>query len=151
MVLFGDELEAFWKVSGAGEWFGDRFPDLLRASALVIPFADEEAYLERYSRPDKIAHGLSDGEAWAVPYWLTDTAMVVQNLLLLVEERGLGALYFGLTVDPSELKSRFGVPPGMRPLGAVAIGVRASHDTPSGTGATAPRKPADQVIHLGSW
>ena len=90
-------------------------------------------------------------EAWAVPYWLTDTAMVVQNLLLLVEERGLGALFFGLTTDPAGLMARFGVPAGMHPLGAVAIGVRARHDRPSGTGSASSRKPAAQVIHVGSW
>lgn len=151
LVLHGDALVDFWEVSGAGEWFAPRFPELLLAGAVVVPFADERAYLDRYSLPDKVAHGLTVAEAWAVPYWLTDTAMVVQNLLLLVEERGLGALFFGLTTDPAGLKARFGVPAGMHPLGAVAIGVRARHDRPSGTGSASSRKPTAQVIHVGSW
>jgi len=151
LVLHGSSLIDFWRVSGAGKWFGDRFPELLLAGAVVVPFADETAYLERYSRPDKIGHGLTTAEAWSVPYWLTDTAMVVQNLLLLVEERRLGALFFGLTVDPSALTTHFGVPHHMRPIGAVAIGVRSSTDTPSGTGASVPRRPPHQVIHVGTW
>ena len=53
----------------------------------------------RVQRPEA-GPGLEREEAWPVPYWQTDTAMAVQNLLLLAEDRGLGALFFGLFGGP---------------------------------------------------
>jgi len=151
LVVHGDLLAEFWTVSGADTWFAPRFPELLQASVVVLALADETAYLGRYSQPDKVGRGLSERESWTVPYWLTDTAMVVQNLLLLLEERGLGALYFGLGEEPARLMAHFGVPDHVRPIGAVAIGVRASHDRASGSGRPARRKPLAEVVHVGRW
>jgi len=91
-----------------------------------------------------------------VPYdfglgMLTDTAMAVQNLLLLVEARRLGALYFGIFRNVELLFADLGVPPGMLSVGAVAIGHRADIDRPSGSPTTRPRRDPTEVIHHNRW
>lgn len=151
LVLAGQTLGEFWRGSGAGDWFARTQPGVLAASALVIPLADERAYTARYSEHDKAGHGLEDAANWPVPFWLTDTAMATQNLLLLLEEAGWGALYFGLFAESSAALADLGVPAHVRPLGAVAIGRRAADDVPSGSATSRARRGADEVVHLDRW
>jgi nitroreductase len=134
----------------------DRFPwpTLLQAPVIVLPLADAQAYVRRYSEPDKARTGLGESaEAWPVPYWWGDTAMAVQNLLLAATDAGLGALYFGIFRAEAELMAALGVPDGLRPLGAVAIG----HPTPDafvtreGSAGTRSRNAFDDVVHRGQW
>ena len=47
-----------------------------------------------------------------MPFWITDVSMACQNLLLLLEERGLGALYFGVSRNADALYAELGVPDG---------------------------------------
>ena len=151
IVLSGDSLQRFWSTTRADGWFADRQDGVLDVPIIVLPIADESAYTSRYSERDKRGHGLEDGANWPVPFWLTDTAMAVQNLLLLVEERGLGALYFGVFRNVSELLSDLGVPATARLVGAVAIGHRSSDDRPSGSATARQRRPAAEVIHHDRW
>ena len=123
LLLDGDQVPWFWQVTGAGAWFDKVSPGVTTAPAIVLPLADPGAYTARYAEPDKAepvlegeeGPGLDREEAWPVPYWLTDTAMAVQNLLLLAEDRGLGALFFGLFGGEDELLAALGVPAGVRP------------------------------------
>lgn len=151
LLLSGDDLAAFWTDSGAGDWFARTQPGVLSALALVIPLADEQAYTSRYAEDDKAGHGLEDAANWPVPFWLTDAAMATQNLLLLAEESGWGALYFGLFAESAAAVGRLGVPPRVVPLGAVALGRRAADDVVSGSAATRSRRPVDEVVHLQRW
>ncbi len=151
LVLSDDSLARFWSVSGAGSWFEGRHPGVLGASVVVLVLADRSAYESRYSETDKAGHGLETAEGWSVPYWLTDAAMAAQNLLLLVEEARLGALFFGLFVEARRTLRAFDVPDHVECVGAVAIGRRAVDDATSGTGARRSRRPFDEVAHLGSW
>ena len=57
-----------------------------------------------------------------MPFWITDVSMACQNLLLLLEERGLGALYFGVSEHAAELFAELGVPEGAQTTGVIAIG-----------------------------
>ena len=91
-------------------------------------------------RADKAGHGLEVAANWPVPFWLTDTAMAVQNLLLLVEAHRLGALYFGIFRNVDVLLADLGVPEGMLSVGAVAIGHRAATDRQTGSPTTRPRR-----------
>jgi len=77
--------------------------------------------------------------------------MAVQNLLLLLEARRLGALYFGIFRNVDTLMAELGVPEGMLSVGAVAIGHRASSDRPSGSATTRPRREATEVVHFDHW
>ncbi len=129
-------------------------PGLLRAPVIVLPLADSAAYVERYSQPDKARTGLGDGvEKWPVPFWWGDTAMAVQNLLLACTGVGLGALYFGIFRNEDQLLSDLGVPAGIRPLGAVAIGhpTSTAFDRQDGSPRTRPRRPLSDVVHRNGW
>lgn len=151
LLLTGPDLVAFWQGSGAGDWFARTQPGVLGAQALVIPLADEQAYTSRYAESDKAGHGLEDPANWPVPFWLTDAAMATQNLLLLAEESGWGALYFGLFAGSATAVRSLGVPARVVPLGAVALGRRAADDRPSGSAVTRPRRGVDEVVHLQRW
>lgn len=151
VVLDGDALSAFWQVTGASEWFADVQPGVLDAPVVVLPVADPAAYTSRYAAADKAGHGLEDEANWEVPFWLTDAAMATQNLLLLAEAHGLGALYFGIFRNARAALDQLGVPPHVLQVGAVALGRRAADDRPSGSAVTRPRRPAFDVVHLGRW
>jgi nitroreductase len=77
--------------------------------------------------------------------------MAVENLLLLAEERGLGALLFGLFRDAGPFLRSLGVPAELQPLGAVALGYRAADDVPSGSATTRPRRPLSHVVRHNAW
>jgi nitroreductase len=151
LVLEGAAREAFWSTTGADEWFADKAPGVLDAPTIVIPLADPRAYVRRYAEPDKAGHGLEAERGWPIPYWLTDTAMATQQLLLLAEDRGLGALFFGIFRNEVELMTYLGVPTEVRPIGAVALGYRAAGDRPSGTGAVRERRAASRVVMRDRW
>ncbi len=151
LLLTGDELAQFWANTGAAEWFAASQPGVLHAPAVVLSLADPEAYTARYSAPDKAGHGLENAEAWPVPFWLTDAAMAVQNLLLLAEAHGLGALWFGLFRNARSALDALGVPAHVEPVGAVALGHRAHGEVQSGSAASRPRRPSADVVHVGHW
>jgi nitroreductase len=151
VVLAGDAVSRFWRTTDAEAWFAATQDGVLLAPVIVLPIADPAAYTSRYSEADKAGHGLDVAENWPVPFWLTDTAMAVQNLLLLVEARRLGALYFGVFRNVDVLLADLGVPHGMLSVGAVAIGHRAATDRPSGSATTRPRREPTEVVHFDRW
>lgn len=151
VVLSGDSVPRFWQTTNAEVWFAQTQPGVLRAPVIVLPIADPDAYTSRYSEADKSGHGLEIAANWAVPFWLTDTAMAVQNLLLLVEAHRLGALYFGIFQNADVLMADLGVPERMLSVGAVAMGHRAAADRPSGSATTRPRRATTEVVHYNHW
>lgn len=151
IVLTGDAVADFWKTTDAEAWFAATQEGVLHAPVIILPVADPDAYTSRYAEADKIAHGLAEAANWPVPFWLTDTAMAVQNLLLLAEAQRLGALYFGLFRNADVLFADLGVPPSMLSVGVVALGRRADTDRPSGSATTRPRRPAIEVVHHNRW
>jgi nitroreductase len=151
VVLTGDAVSRFWRTTDADAWFATTQAGVLSAPVIVLPIADPTAYTARYSESDKAGHGLGVAANWPVPFWLTDTAMAVQNLLLLLEARRLGALYFGIFRNVDALMAELEVPEGMLSVGAVAIGHRASSDRPSGSATTRPRRDATEVVHFDHW
>jgi nitroreductase len=72
-----------------------RYEGLARAGAVVIVTSRPQDYFARYAKDDKASSGLEHRENWNVPYWHTDAAMATMALLLLLEERGLGATLWG--------------------------------------------------------
>lgn len=152
VVLDGPEQTSrFWNQTLSTERrAGFGWPDLLKAPVLVIPFADAARYVERYSEPDKSETGLGVGpEAWPVPYWVVDTSFATMTLLHAVVDEGLGALFFGIFRNEEELLAELGVPDGLRPLGAIAIG----HPAPDepGLSQSRARRSLDEVVHRGGW
>ena len=151
IILSGDAVASFWKTTDADSWFAATRDGVLKAPVVILPIADPDAYTSRYSEADKAGHGLEEAANWPVPFWLTDTAMAVQNLLLLAEAQHLGALYFGIFRNADVLFAALGVPPRMLSVGVIALGHRAETDRPSGSATTRPRRPATEVVHHNHW
>ena len=150
MVLSGTRCADFWRITGGDEFYADQ-PELMNAPVIVLPFAVAGEYTARYSEPDKIAFGLDKAENWAVPFWITDVSMACQNLLLLLEERGLGALYFGVSRNADALYAELGVPDGAMCTGVIAIGHKEPGEQPSGSWRTRRRRPLADMVHHQHW
>ena len=120
-----DDREAFWAVTASGK--SDPWLARMRtAPVLVIVFSDKTAYLDRYAEPDK---GWTDRDEarWPVPYWDTDAAMAAMIALLAVVDAGLAGCFFGVPGEHwAALRSAFGVPAGLRPVGVLSIGYPAA-------------------------
>jgi nitroreductase len=152
VVLEGADTNRFWDVTLPAERRASfRFPQLLAASAIVLPLADKRAYLARYAEPDKAHTGLSEESRWPVPYWQIDTAFAAMLLLLAAEDEGLGALFFGVFRDGERLLSELGVPEHLELIGAIALGHRADGDEIAGRSADRERRPLEQLVHRGAW
>jgi nitroreductase len=154
VVLSGDQTAKFWDISLPPErresftWQG-----LLRAPVIALAFCDPDAYLTRYSEPDKARTGLGESvEAWSTPYWTVDGSMALMTLLLAAEDLGLGALLFGVFHGEAEIRVALKVPDRLQTLGAIALGYRSSADSSAaGRSAQRPRRGASEIIHIGEW
>lgn len=156
IVLEGADTARFWDATLPTERrAGFRWPHLLDAPVIALPFADPDAYVARYAEPDKAHTGLGDSEtAWPVPYWTVDASMAVMTLLLGAEDAGLGALFFGVFRGEDDLRAALSVPEHLQLLGAIALGhPRVGDPDAVGTGRSAarPRRAADQIVHRGGW
>lgn len=151
IILSGEAVPRYWQTTDAEAWFAETQEGVLRAPVIVLPVADPAAYTSRYAEADKSGFGLDVAANWPVPFWLTDTAMAVQNLLLLAEARRLGALYFGIFRNVDVLFADLGVPEGMLNVGVVALGHRSAEDRPSGSPMTRPRRETAEVVHHNHW
>jgi nitroreductase len=153
VVLSGTETSRFWDVTlPADRRAGFAFPGLLRAPVILLPLADPQAYLERYSEADKAATGWGeDLDRWSAPYWTIDASMAVMTLLLAAEDAGLGALLFAVSRDPDLLRRSLGVPEHLQLLGAIALGWPSGSPGRAGRSAQRPRRSAEEILHWGSW
>jgi nitroreductase len=144
-------------------WFWDTIDDptnamsdddrSLLAPVVVIPLAHKDAYLARYSAPDKEQFGLSDEERWPVPFWYVDAGMASMCILLAAVDEGLGAWFFGFAEGEAAVLEHFGVPPQFRPAGAIALGWPAPSD-PLSAGSSARtrrRRTTDELVHRNGW
>lgn len=146
-----DQTAAFWRLCADPQWLArPDHPGLLRAPVVVLPLHSEAAYRARYAEADKAAAGLAEAP-WPVPFWVVDCAFATMSLLLGAADEGLGALFFGLRGDRGALLAALGVPAGWDAIGAIALGWPAAGERPSGSAATRPRKPLQEVVHRGGW
>lgn len=142
-----DAVAAYWDTTLPAGPRRERFrwQGLLRAPVLVLVATEPERYLERYAEPDKAATGRGgSAERWPIPYWWVDAGAVVQNLLLLAVDAGLGACLFGAFDNEPAIRERFGLDPELRLVATIAIG----HPRPDepGRSATRARPPVDEVV-----
>jgi len=153
VVLTGDERSRFWDLTmPPDERHGFAFPHLLDAPVIALPLADPQAYLDRYSEPDKMDSELGEStSSWPAPYWTIDTSMAVMTLLLAAEDVGLGALLFGVFRGEAELRATLRIPEGLVLLGAIALGYPMRGATRAGTSARRRRRRPDEIIHRGGW
>lgn len=142
------DRDRFWRVVSPDAGFvGAGWPGVYRAPLIIVPYAHQAAYLDRYAEPDK---GWVDRavQRWPVPFWYVDAAFATMLVLLTAVDRELGALFFGLR-DAAALGEAFGVPPAFTPIGALAIGYPGP-DRPSGS-LRRGRRPGESVVHRGRW
>ncbi len=155
VVLEGADTARFWDVTlPAARRAGFRWQGLLRAPVIALALADPQAYVDRYSEPDKAGTGLGEGVgAWTTPYWTIDAAMSVNTLLLAAEHVGLGALLFGVFNGEAELRESLGIPEDLQLLGAIALGWPDQSGQPERPGRSAyrVRRSAADIIHNGRW
>ena len=156
VVLEGDDTSRFWDITLPAERRGTfRWQQLVDAPVIALPFADPAAYVSRYAEPDKQRTGLGrSADAWPVPYWTVDASMAVMTLLLAAENRGLGALFFGVFRGAAEVRAELGVPERLELLGAVALGHRlegSSREEHVGTSAGRARRSPAEIIHRAGW
>lgn len=137
------QTERFWEAVPAQD-------GVRRAPVVVLALTSKEAYLHRYSLPDKTGSGLDVETGWPVPYWEVDAGMAVMLLLLAAVDAGLGALFLGIFRDEAALLRNLGVPDEYRPVGALALGYPApgERSRPSWRGG---RRPFEEVVHWGLW
>ena len=144
-------VSRFWAVTDDPDFPNP--PDFAAAAptVVVLPLANKAAYLERYSRPDKIAFGLTDERSWPVKFWEVDTAMAIMLILLAATDRGVGALYFGITHGEDELLRELAVPEGHNLLGVIGLGHRAADEVVDLTRFKERRRRFDDMVHRNSW
>ncbi len=145
-----EEVARFWEALQGGDEEPPLDPEVMNAPLVVVPLSNKDAYLDRYTEPDK---GWTDRDEarWPVPYWDIDTGFTALLMLLTAVNEGLGALFFGLPPDVTErFRGAFGVPSSFVPIGAVVVGHR-TDDPGRGSGDTRRRIPLEELVHRGRW
>jgi nitroreductase len=84
-----------------------------------------------------------------MPYWLIDAAFASMLILLSAVDQRLGCSFFAITRGEARLLEELGVPEGIRPIGAIALGYPRSHDTSRSV--LRGRRPLEEVVHRGGW
>jgi nitroreductase len=156
LVLEGkDETARFFDLTRR-ETYG--LPELFRAPLVIVCLSSKDAYLDRYAQPDKDWTD-RDESRWPVPYWDIDAGMAAMLILLTAEDEGLGALFFGVggpgsalrgATDLSAFRAAYGIPDTHQPIGAIAVGYKA---TPTVETSRRPpkRRSYEAVVHRGRW
>lgn len=152
VVLEGEQTQRYWDLTLPQDKRANfPWPGLLDAPVIVLPCGDADAYVQRYSQPDKARTGLgSSAEAWSIPYWHIDTAMATMTLLHAATNAGLGALFFGVFDHEAAVCEALGIPGSVRPIGAVALGWPGDTDRMSKS-AKRGRPALDDIVHRGTW
>ena len=114
----------FWNAVATTEWRtkNGAGADLANAPVIVIVFENRQAYLDRYSEPDKAYAQHSCERDFPAPFWTIDAAFSAMLIQLAAVDEGLGYLFFGLPNGLEALSSVFRVPSHLTPIGALAIG-----------------------------
>jgi len=144
------DLERFWAFAPNQT---RHKPRVMNAPLVIVPVADQAAYLESRSE-----------QRWPAPYWSIDTGMATMLILLAAVDEGLDAFLFWLMPDAStdfpdsavplhvqRFREEFGIPDGLDPIGAIAIGHRAEDLPPQRADLTARRRAPESFVHRGRW
>lgn len=152
LVWSGVETHRYWDIAFPSDRRdGFAFPGLLAAPIVALVLADRDAYLERYSEPDKASQGLGESaDNWVAPYWTIDASFATMILMLALHDCGLGTLFFAHARE-TELRAEFGIPGSVDILGVLAAGHADTDNEVQGRSAGRARKSAHDIIHRGRW
>jgi len=121
------------------------------APLLILVWTSREAYLDRYSEPDK---GWTDRDLahWPAPFWYVDAGMASMAALLTAVDQDLGACFFGVpTAQIDAVRAVFGVPDDQLSVGVISLGYPAPTERRSGSPTRRARRPTGQLVHHGRW
>jgi nitroreductase len=98
-------------------------PWISKAPVHIVICADKNAYLKRYSEPDKAGpDGPKSTEAdWPVPYWWVDAGASMMSILLAAVDEGLAAGFLG-SHNLDMIHKALGIPEDILIIGIVTIG-----------------------------
>ncbi len=144
-------LDRFWKLATTQSWRESTtsHDGLWNAPVVVLPLANPDAYMKRYSEEDKRYANLRAETDWPVPYWYIDTAFATMLILNSVVNENLGALFFGLFRNVDSIKNAFHIPSNFHPIGAIAIGYPTS--TMQSPSSKRPRREHSSQIHFNAF
>lgn len=148
-----EQTRRFWE---AVPWWNEPAWDGARkAPLLIVPLANEAAYVARYRSPETGKRTRKTGSDFPAPYWFTDTAFAAMLLMLSAVDSELGAYYFSVGPTSREIPlfcAHFGIPAEFYPIGAIAIGYPGENDKPGVNDTIRSRRRAsDSMIHKGGW
>jgi nitroreductase len=84
------------------------------------------------------------GTIWNQEYYLTDSGIASQNLMLAAHDQGLGTVFIGV-FDEEKVRSLLSIPSPVRVVGIFPVGY------PLSTGETRPRKELDEIVCYEKW
>jgi nitroreductase len=84
------------------------------------------------------------GKMWDQAYYLTDTGIAAQNLMLAAHDQGLGTVFVGV-FEEEKIRDLLTIPSTIRIIGLFPIGY------PVSAGETRPRKELDEIVRYESW
>ena len=158
LIIEGEQISEFWNATFPHESRSEfKWQQLFDAPVIAIAFADPDAYVRRYSEPDKTSTSLGAGvSAWPTPYWTVDASFAVMTLLLAAQDAGLGALFFAVFNGAEEMREIFGVPDQLQLIGALALGwpldkSTENHASEPGASASRKRRTSSEIIHRQRW
>ncbi|MEV4253514.1 nitroreductase family protein [Spirillospora sp. NPDC049652] len=130
---------------GIGPW-------LSVAPVLLVLAVSEDAYHERYQRPDKVN---DEGEemSWPTPYWWVDAGALMMLFQLAAIDAGLAA-GFAIVHRTDELKDLLGLPGDAAIVGVMTLGYPAEPpdgDSAHRAGLRSRRKPIDHLVRRERW
>jgi len=112
---------------------------LKQAPALIIACADPHL----------------SGTREGLPYFLVDTAIAMDHLILSATEKGLGTCWIG-SFDEKKMKSLLGIPPRIRIVAFTPVGYPKEKESlgdrfRSGVVRSTKRKSLSEILHWNQW
>ena len=153
LVVVTNEAQrhAVAEAAGEQEYVAQGFdPWISRAPVQIVLCVDRDAYLERYSEPDKAAYDgdPSSEEDWSVPYWWVDAGASLMAMLLAAVDEGLAAGFLGAHAVEM-LHESLSIPADVLVVGVVTIGYP-EPDRRSGS-LTRGWRDRDSVVFYDGW
>jgi len=152
VVVTDPDLRMAVAAAGGEEaYVADGFdPWISRAPVHIVVCVDMQAYLDRYSEPDKAG---SDGPRsaevdWEVPFWWVDGGASMMAILYAAVDEGLAAGFLGAQAF-DDLHAALGIPADISIVGICTIG-HAAPDRRSGS-LSRGRVARTHAVHRERW